>query len=124
MRPGAAELPIEVGELGNFEARMLRNFRAAVEDWEEVCSSLGRWESEHFTAEDSEHVRTIHRKWVNELLSWGQLVSQATGHPAFPDQTLSTRVAQRIRHLQDKLALWHTDMTPADEERVMRKAFA
>ena len=33
-------LPIEVSHFGNFEARMLRNFQAAVEDWDEVCSAL------------------------------------------------------------------------------------
>ena len=45
-------LPLEVGDLGNFETRMLRSFRAAIDDWDEVCSALGAWEATHLTSDD------------------------------------------------------------------------
>ena len=118
-----APLPIEVGLFSNFEARMLRNFRAAVDDWDEVCSALGAWEAQHLTYEDSGPATQQHRLWVTELLSWGQAVQRATEHPGFPDQTLAERVNARVRHLQDKLALWHRDMTSAEEERILQAAF-
>ena len=120
---GGSSLPIEVGQLGNFESRMLRNFRTAVDDWDEVCSALGSWEASHLTGENIDSAKEQHLRWLKELLSWGELVHQATSHPGFPDSTLVVRVNKRLRHLQDKLALWHSPMDQAEEERILRAAF-
>lgn len=116
-------LPIEVSHFGNFEARMLRNFQAAVEDWDEVCSSLGAWEAQHLTGDDSAPAARQHRHWVTELLSWGRLVQRATQQPEFPDKTLAARVDARMRHLEDKVALWHGDMPGAEQDRILQAAF-
>ena len=102
---------------------MLRNFRAAVEDWEEVCSALGAWEAENLLDEHPGSTKEQHRVWVEELLSWGRLMQQATRQPEFPDKTVAGRVDTRIRHLEDKLALWHREMTAEQEERILRAAF-
>ena len=122
MNANVRTLAVEVGHLGNFEARMLRTFRAAVEDWDEVCSALGTWESEHLT-QDSGPAKEEHLRWVTELLSWGRVVQRATEQPNFPDPGLTERVNARIRHLEDKLALWHRDMTAAEQERILQAAF-
>jgi hypothetical protein len=116
-------LPIEVSHLGNFEARMLRNFQAAVEDWDEVCSALGAWETQHLTKDDSGQALPQHHRWVTELVSWGRLVQQATQQPEFPDKALAARVNARVRHLEDKLALWHGDMASAEQDRILQAAF-
>ena len=116
-------LPIEVSQFGNFEARMLRNFQAAVEDWDEVCAALGAWEAQHLTSDDSGQAVQQHHRWVTELVSWGRLVQQATRQPEFPDKTLAMRVNARIRHLEDKLSLWHGDMPPAEQDRILQAAF-
>jgi hypothetical protein len=116
-------LPVEVSHLGNFEARMLRNFQAAVEDWDEVCSALGAWEAQHLTRGDSGQAVQQHRRWVTELVSWGRLVQRATQQPEFPDRTLAARVDARVRHLEDKLSLWHGDMPPAEQDRILQAAF-
>lgn len=124
MRNGpAASLPFEIGQLGNFEARMLRNFHAAVEDWDEVSSALGPWESEHLTNDTTGQALTQHRRWVTELLSWGRLVQRATDQPEFPDKALAKRVNARIRHLEDKFALGHREMDHAEQERILTAAF-
>ncbi|SRR6266446_30016 len=124
MSPGVGEpLPLEVGQLGNFEARMLRNFRAAVEDWDEVCSALGAWEARYLTQDDPGPARQQHRQWVTELLSWGRLVQRATQQPEFPDGALAGRLDARVRHLEDKLALWHSEMAPEEQERILQAAF-
>jgi hypothetical protein len=116
-------LPIEVSHLGNFEARMLRNFQAAVDDWDEVCSALGAWEAEHLTRDDSGLAAQQHQRWVAELLSWGRLVQRATQQPDFPDKMLASRVDARVRHLEDKLSLWHGGMPPAKQDRILHAAF-
>ncbi len=103
---------------------MLRNFRAAVDDWDEVCSALGAWESQHLTSDHPGSAQAQHRAWVAELISWGLMVHRATEDPGFPDRALAARVTARLRHLEDKLALWHHDMTAAEEERILRAAFA
>ncbi|MBM3839590.1 MAG: hypothetical protein FJ398_16795 [Verrucomicrobia bacterium] len=119
-----AALPLEVGQIGSFEARMLRKFRSAVDDWNEVCSALGPWEAQHLTREEPGPAKEQHRVWVVELISWGQLLQRVTTHSAFPDHELAARLDARLRHLQDKLALWHHDMNAAKEERIVRTAFA
>jgi hypothetical protein len=116
-------LPLEVGQLANFEARMLRNFRAAVDDWDEVCSALGAWEAQHLAADDPGEAMEQHRNWVSELLSWGKLMQRTTDQPEFPDRALAARVNARLRHLEDKLALWHGEMTAAEQDRILHAAF-
>ena len=103
---------------------MVRNFRSAVEDWDEVCSALGAWEAQHLTSDDSAVAREQHRAWVTELLSWGELMQRVTGHSGFRDRDLAARVDARLRHLQDKLALWHREMSSPEEDRILRAAFA
>ncbi len=102
---------------------MLRSFRAAVEDWDEVCSALGVWEAEHLTQDDAGQRAEQHRRWVAELLSWGRLVQRATQQPEFPDKMLAARVDVRLRHLEDKLSLWHGNMPLAEQDRIVRTAF-
>lgn len=102
---------------------MLRNFQAAVEDWDEVCAALGAWEAQHLTSDDSGQTAQQHHRWVTELVSWGRLVQQATRQPEFPDKKLAARVNARIRHLEDKLALWHGDMPLAEQDRILQAAF-
>jgi hypothetical protein len=115
--------PIEFSHLGNFEARMLRNFQAAIEDWDEVCSALGAWEAEHLTRNDAGPAVQQHRRWVTELLSWGRLVQRATQQPEFPDKALASRVDARVLHLEDKLSLWHGDMPSTEQDRILQAAF-
>ena len=102
---------------------MVRNFQAAVEDWDEVCSALGVWEAEHLTRDEIGPAGQQHRRWVTELLSWGRLVQRATQQPEFPDKGLASRVDARVRHLEDKLSLWHGDMPPAEQDRILQAAF-
>ena len=102
---------------------MLRNFQAAVEDWDEVCAALGAWEAQHLTSDNSGQAVHRHHRSVTELLSWGRLVQQATRQPEFPDKTLAGRVNARVRHLEDKLSLWHGDMPLAEQDRILQAAF-
>ena len=102
---------------------MLRNFQAAVEDWDEVCAALGAWEARYLTSDNSDQAAQQHHRWVTELMAWGRLVQQATGQPEFPDKTLAARVNARIQHLEDKLALWHGNMPPAEQDRILQAAF-
>src|ERR1041384_4097424 len=100
-------LPFEVAQMANFEARMLRNFQAAIADWEEVCSALGTWEAQHLTKDDSTVASEQHQTWVTELLFGAGLMHQPTQQPESPDQNLAARVNPRFCHWEEKLPLWH-----------------
>ena len=79
-------LPIEVSHFGNFEARMLRNFQAAVEDWDEVCSALGAWEAQHLTRDDAGQAVQQHRRWVTELVVLGPVGAAGDATARIPGQ--------------------------------------
>jgi len=100
----------------------MRNLRAAIEDWDEVCSALGAWEALNLARDDPAPAKEQHRAWVTELLYWGQLMRGVTEHSGFPDRALAARINARLRHLQDKLALWHRDMTTEEEDRILKAA--
>jgi hypothetical protein len=110
-------------QLGNVQERMLRSFRLAVDDWDEACSALGPWEAEHLTKSHPRTAMKQHRRAVTTLLSWGRLLQRATRQLEFPDKTLPARMDARIRHLEDKLALWHRDLAPSEQERILEAAF-
>ena len=95
----------------------------AIEDWDEVCSALGPWESKHLTGDESNAALEQHRTWVTQLLAWGQLLRQVTEHAGFSDRAAASRVKARLRHLQDKLALWHREMPLEEADRILRAAF-
>lgn len=116
-------LPVEVGQLGNFERRMTRNFRVAMEDWDEVCSALGACEAKHLAGDESDAALAQHRAWLTQLLEWGQLLQRVTEHSGFSDRAAADRIKARLNHLQDKLSLWHCEMSPEEEERILHTAF-
>jgi len=114
---------LEIDQLDNFHKRMLRNFCVAVNDWDEACSLLGIWEAEHLTKDNAASEIKQHWEWVTALLSWGRLLQRATRQPEFPDKAMPGRIDARVRHLEDKLALWHRDLAPAEQERILEAAF-
>ena len=48
-------------------------------------------------------------------------MQQVTKDSGFSDQAIVVRVNARLRHLQDKLALWHGEMTRDEEERIQAR---
>ena len=106
-------------QLGNFQERMLRSFRAVVDDWDETCSALGTWEAEHLTKDNPRPALKQHRRTVATLLSWGQLLQRATRQPEFPDKALPARIDARVRHLEDKLAIWLRQSRSASWKRLL-----
>jgi hypothetical protein len=115
--------PFETQQLGNYQERMLRSFRVAVDDWDQACSALGTWEAEHLTKDNPRSAMKQHRGGVTTLLSWGRLLQRATRQPEFPDKALLARIDARVRHLEDKLALWHRELAPSEQQRILDAAF-
>jgi hypothetical protein len=102
---------------------MPQNFHEAVTKWDECCSALGPWEAHHLTSDDIRLALGLHFSLVNDLLSRGRLLQQQSKQSEFPDKALAAHVEARIRHLEDKLALWHREMAPAEQQRILAAAF-
>jgi hypothetical protein len=98
---------------------MHSDLHAAVNDWSEFCSALGPWESQHLTKDENTFALKQHFRRVSELLSKGRVLQRALDHLEFPDKALAAHVKARIRHLEDKMALWHREMDPAEQERIL-----
>ena len=111
-------LPPEAGQFGGFEARMLRNFRATVEDWDEVCSELGAWEAKHLAREEPGEAKEQHRRWVTELLSWGRIVQHAEQEVFYKHKELKVDM-RSTPYLQS-----HTPLTAIQEIPAMILAYA
>src|SRR5260370_39916335 len=95
IRESPEPLPLEVGQIGGFEARMLRSFHAVAEDWDEVCSALGPWEAKHLSSNDAGDAREQHPRWASALLSWGRALQRATQQAEFPQNALAAAVTAR-----------------------------
>jgi hypothetical protein len=102
---------------------MTPTFHQVVTKWDELCSALGPWEPQHLTNDDNEFALKQHFRRVNDLLSKGRQILGVTDKPEFPDKALVAHIQARIRHLEDKLALWHREMDPAEQERILAVAF-
>jgi len=98
---------------------MLRDLHSAVNDWDELCSALGPWESQHLTKDENDFALQQHYRGVNDLLSKGRILQRAIDHSEFPQKALAAHVKARIRHLEDKIALWHREIDPAEQERIL-----
>src|SRR5438552_2553970 len=71
---------------GNVAKRLLRYFRAQVEDWHDVCRHLSDWEDPYLVdAPTPEHLAE-HRRLLVELEQVGRWLALATQSPDFPDR--------------------------------------
>jgi hypothetical protein len=98
---------------------MHTDLQAVLNEWDELCSALGPWESQHLAKDDSASALMQHFSRVNDLLSGGRLLQRAIVHPEFADKSRAARIEARIRHLEDKMALWHREMAPAEQNRIL-----
>lgn len=110
-------------EAGDLARRLLRYFKAQVEDWYDVCRRLTAWEERHLTDPPTPERLGEHAKQLDELEQVGQWLSQATQSPDFPDRATAELVAMTLRDLKDRRALWHGTMSSERREQVLRAIF-
>ena len=102
---------------------MSQGFQTVVTEWNEACSSLGAWEAQQLASGDFDSAKTQHLVLLNKLMVWGKLLQHVTSDPGFPDPNLRGVIKLRLLHLEDKRALWHSEMSVAEEDRILKAAF-
>ena len=60
---------------------------------------------------------------MERLLQFGKLLSSVVAHPGFPDTQLAAMVLATQQMLQDKLLMWHGNMTQVRQEKILAAVF-
>jgi len=108
---------------GSLSKRVLRSFKAQVDDWYDVCRYLSPWEDRHLLDEVLPERLAEHARFLDELERIGHWMSLVTQSPDFPDRATADLVAMTLQDLKDARALWHGDMTKEHREEILRAVF-
>ncbi len=113
--------PADLG--GGVTTRLVRYFRAQVEDWYDVCRRLSAWEERHLLEAPAPQQQADHARLLDELEHVGRWLARATQSPDFPDRATADLVAMTVQDIKDRRALWHGPMSREQRESVLRDIF-
>ena len=124
-RPPLPRWPGEIeAELsGGLAARLLRYFKAQVEDWYDVCRSLSDWEDRHLAENPTPERLTEHARLLNELERVGRWLLLAAQSPDFPDRGTAELIAMTLQDLKDRRSLWHGQMSEGRRAEILQAIF-
>ena len=108
---------------GGISKRILRFFRAQVEDWCDVCRQVTGWEDRHFVENLTLEALNEHAHILDELESTGRWLSLATQSNDFPDRATAELVKIMLQDLKDRRVLWHGKLKPQEREKILRDIF-
>ncbi|HWF20045.1 MAG TPA: hypothetical protein VG754_12300 [Verrucomicrobiae bacterium] len=108
---------------GGVSKRIMRIFRAQVEDWCDVCRQVSGWEERHFIDALTPEKFKEHAHILDELESVGRWLSLATQSEDFPDRSTADLVSMTLQDLKDRRALWHGKLKPQEREKILRDIF-
>ena len=103
--------------------RLVRYFKAQVEDWSDVCRHLSAWEDRHLIDQPTPGQLVEHARLLDELEHAGRWLLLAAQSPDFPDRATAGLVAMTVQDLKDRRALWHGRMGGEQREAVLREVF-
>lgn len=116
-------VPLAIDCVGHLEKRLTRDLVAGAEEWSECASALTLWEDEHLLERPAEDLLARHQATVERLLQFGRLLSSIVEHPGFPDKNLAAMVSVTQQMLQDKLLMWHGNMSQERREEILAAVF-
>src|SRR2546425_742043 len=83
-------------------------FGEAAREWSGLLKGLTHWEDEHLLMDKpSPEKLQRHRKTVERLIFFGQLLALVASHPDFDDQDTADMIEATQHTLRDKLRMWH-----------------
>ncbi len=103
-------------------ARLVRYFKAQVEDWYDECRQLTSWEDEHLLDDPRPEKLAEHARLLDELERVGRWLSQATQSPDFPDRSTADLVSMALQDLKDRRAMWHGQKVSNERRAEILKA--
>jgi hypothetical protein len=103
--------------------RILRYFRAEVEDWYDVCRHLSDWEDIHLVDHPTPERLAEHGRLLDELEQVGRWLGLAAQSPDFPDHTTADLIRMTFQDLKDRRALWHGQFSTEQREGTLGAIF-
>ncbi len=103
--------------------RLVRYFKAQVEDWYDVCRHLSDWEDRYLVDQATPQRLKEHARLLDELEQVGRWLSLTAQSPDFPDRATAELVAMTLQDLKDRRALWHGQMLHERREEILRAIF-
>lgn len=104
-------------------ARVLRCFRAQVEDWHDMCRLLSAWEDRHLLDSPTPERLAEHAETLGELERVGRWLASAAQSPDYPDRETAELVAMTLQDLKDRRAMWHSQVRKEEAEDIVRTCF-
>jgi hypothetical protein len=100
------------------------NLAQSAREWSRCRQILTVWEDEHLLVDNppAEKVER-HRKTVERLIFFGQLFTLVASHPDFNDLETAEMIRANMEALHDKLRMYHSSMTPAQADRILKEVF-
>jgi hypothetical protein len=123
MTAATPTVPLATDCVGHLEKRLARELVAEAEEWSECASALTLWEDQCLLDTPSEELLARHKATVERLLQFGKLLLSVVEHSEFPDKKLGAMVSATQQCLQDKLAMWHGDMTAERRDKILADVF-
>jgi hypothetical protein len=101
--------------------RLVRYFKAQVEDWYDECRQLTAWEDEHLLDDPKPAGLAEHARLLDELERAGRWLFQTTQSPDFPDRPTADLVSMTLQDLKDRRAMWHGSQLNAAQKAEILK---
>ncbi len=108
---------------GGFSKRVLRSFKAQMEDCYDVCRRLSAWEERHLLDQPTAEQLAEHERLLDELEQVGRWMSVVAQSRDFPDRATADLVAMTLQDLKDRRALWHGNVSKARRKEILRAVF-
>lgn len=123
MTADVISLPLVPDFIARLEARLLRDFAEAANEWSQCVLPLTRWEDDHLLDAPTSELLDCHRKTLERLLRFGEFLATTSGQAGFPDQQTAAIVTATLQTLRDKLALWHRHTAPERVTEILQAVF-
>jgi hypothetical protein len=107
---------------GSVASRLVRYFKAQVEDWYDECRHLAKWERDHLVDDCPPASLAQHAQLLDELEQVGNWLAQATRSPDFPDRPTAELVSMALQDLQDARSMWHGSTLSGQQRADILKA--
>ena len=108
---------------GNLSTRLLRYFKAQVEDWYDVCRQLSNWEDRQLIDQPTPEHLAEHARRLDELERVGQWLARTTQNTDFPDRVTAELITMTLQDLKDRRALWHGFLSAERRQKILRTVF-
>jgi hypothetical protein len=106
-----------------FGRRVMSLLKAQVEDWQDTCSRLTRWEEQNLVDELTPKKLAEHAMLLDWLEKFGVWFSVATQKNDFPDREMAEAVAITLQDLKDRRAIWHGQLKPEQRKEILHTVF-